>query len=226
MIRILGFLLCALALSTQALSTHAQQRYVTDDYYVPLRSGPGIEFRVVHRGIRSGTALTVEEVSEDGEFSRIVTAGGSEGWIRSQYLEEQPIARQRLAEMSQKNDQLQQALTETRTQHDELRENFQSISDKLVATEEQLATTSGELAEVRRISASALSLDEDKKRLLEQAEMQRSRIEVLEGENLRLQDNAESDSFFNGALAVLLGVVITLLVPRLWPKRRSSSSWA
>ena len=30
----------------------------------------------------------------------------------------------------------------------------------------------------------------------------------------------------NGAMAVLLGVIITLVVPRLWPKRRRSSSWA
>ena len=34
--------------------------------------------------------------------------------------------------------------------------------------------------------------------------------------------NATAD----GAFAVALGVFIALVVPRLWPKRRSSSSWA
>ena len=54
--------------------------------------------------------------------------------------------------------------------------------------------------------------------------MLRSQIEVLEADNQRLQDQLDSEAFMNGAFAVLLGVLITLLVPRLWPKRRKSSS--
>jgi SH3 domain protein len=219
-------IICLIFFSSLAWATQAQQHYVSDEQFVPLRSGPGTEFRIVHRGIPSGTALTVEEVSEDNKFSRIVTARGTEGWIRSQYLVQQQPARQLLSAATQENDILQKELADALQQQDELLENFQSISDKLVTTEEQLNSTGGELEEVKRISANALSLDEDKKRLLEHGEMQHSRIEVLEAENLRLQDSAESDSFFNGALAVLLGVIITLLVPRLWPKRRNSSSWA
>ena len=219
-------ILCLVLFASLACAAQAQQRYVSDEQFVPLRSGPGIEFRIVHRGIPSGTALTVEEVSEDSEYSRIVTARGTAGWIRSQYLVQQQPARQLLSAATQENDKLQQELADVLQQQEELRKNFQSISDKLVTTEEQLNSTGGELAEVKRISAKALSLDADKKRLLEQGEMQHSRMEVLEGENQRLQDSAESDAFFNGALAVLLGVIITLLVPRLWPKRRNSSSWA
>jgi SH3 domain protein len=49
---------------------------------------------------------------------------------------------------------------------------------------------------------------------------------MLEAENQRLHDKVDSEDFLNGALAVLLGVIITLVVPRLWPKRRKSSSWA
>ena len=62
-------------------------------------------------------------------------------------------------------------------------------------------------------------------RLAQETEVLKSRIEVLQADNQRLQSSAESDAFFNGALAVLLGVIITLLVPRLRPKRKSSSSW-
>jgi SH3 domain protein len=49
---------------------------------------------------------------------------------------------------------------------------------------------------------------------------------MLESENYRLQEKLDSEDFFNGAMAVLLGVIIALVAPRLVPKRRKSSSWA
>ena len=71
-----------------------------------------------------------------------------------------------------------------------------------------------------------MQLDVDNRRLVEEAENLRSQLDMLEAENQRLQDKLDSEDFLNGALAVLLGVIITLVVPRLWPKRRKSSSWA
>ena len=41
-----------------------------------------------------------------------------------------------------------------------------------------------------------------------------------------MKESRESQVFRNGALAVLLGVVIALIVPRLRPKRRNTSGWA
>ena len=79
---------------------------------------------------------------------------------------------------------------------------------------------------MKQISGNAIQLDIDNRRLVEESENLRSDVEMLESENQRLQDKLESEDFLNGALAVLLGVIITLVVPRLWPKRRKSSSWA
>ena len=71
-----------------------------------------------------------------------------------------------------------------------------------------------------------MQLDEDNRRLVVSSEQLRSQLDMLEAENQRLHDKVDSEDFLNGALAVLLGVIITLVVPRLWPKRRKSSSWA
>jgi SH3 domain protein len=48
---------------------------------------------------------------------------------------------------------------------------------------------------------------------------------MLRAENQRLLDNLDSEDFMNGALAVLLGVVIALVAPRLVPQRRKNSGW-
>jgi SH3 domain protein len=220
------FISAALLFSAFCAQVHAEAQYVSDEHFVPLRSGPGGEFRIVHRGIPSGTELTVQEVSDDGEYSRITTARGTEGWIRSQYLASGIPARKALTSSEARNNSLKQKLSETEQELSQFREDFQAVSEKLATTESQQNQTRGELTEIKRISANAISLDQDKKRLLEETEIQKSNIELLEAENRRLQDSAESDAFINGAFAVLLGVMITLVVPRLWPRKRSSSSWA
>ena len=82
------------------------------------------------------------------------------------------------------------------------------------------------MANLKQISGKAVQLDTDNRRLVEESENLRSEVDMLEAENMRLQDKLKSEDFINGALAVLMGVFITLVVPRLWPKRRKSSSWA
>jgi SH3 domain protein len=49
---------------------------------------------------------------------------------------------------------------------------------------------------------------------------------MLKSENQRLLDKIKNEDFLNGAMAVLLGVIIALVAPRLVPKRRKNSGWA
>ena len=107
---------------------------------------------------------------------------------------------------------------------------MKSERDALMASlderELQLAAITDELTQLKQISGKSLQLDADNRRLVVDSEQLRSQLDMLEAENQRLLDKVDSEDFLNGALAVLLGVIITLVVPRLWPKRRKSSSWA
>ena len=45
-----------------SLGAQAQDvRYISDQQFVPLRSGAGSEYRIVHKGLPTGTRLVVEE---------------------------------------------------------------------------------------------------------------------------------------------------------------------
>ena len=99
-------------------------------------------------------------------------------------------------------------------------------ADQLRIRDEQFNAVAQELYRLKQVSGNAEQLDIDNRRLVEITENLRSEVEMLRAENLRLQDKIESEDFMNGALAVLLGVVIALVAPRLVPKRRKSSSWA
>jgi len=220
----LPFLLLAGLFAAQAQAQDV--RYVSDKQYVPLRSGAGNEYRVIHRGLPSGTRLTVVGKSDDGKWSEVTTDAGARGWIAAQFMMTDEPARNRLAELLEKAEQaggltaaMQQELATLELERDQLLEQVAGRDAQLGAVEE-------ELTKLKQISGKALQLDEDNRRLVVDSEQLRSQLDMLEAENQRMHDKVESEDFINGALAVLLGVIITLVVPRLWPKRRKSSSWA
>jgi len=201
-------------------------RYVSDKQFVPLRSGAGSDYRIVHRGIPSGTRLKVARTSSDGEWAEITTDRGTSGWIRTQYLMQDLPAQnkvdaavKRAADATAKSTALGSELSALQAQRAEL-------EGKLDSNGSELGSVSEELAQLKKISGNAVQLDTDNRRLVLESENLRSELEMLKAESQRLQDKLDSEEFLNGALAVLLGVIITLVVPRLWPKRRKSSSWA
>ena len=201
-------------------------RYVSDKQFVPLRSGAGSDYRIVHRGIPSGTRLKVARTSSDGEWAEITTDRGTSGWIRTQYLMQDLPAQnkvdaavKRAADATAKSTALGSELSALQAQRAEL-------EGKLDSNGSELGSVSEELAQLKKISGNAVQLDTDNRRLVLESENLRSELEMLKSESQRLQDKLDSEEFLNGALAVLLGVIITLVVPRLWPKRRKSSSWA
>jgi SH3 domain protein len=219
-------LLSLLSLFFVSGSHAADTRYVSDKQYIPLRSGPGNEYRITHRGIPSATRLEVKQITEDGEFAEITTEKGTSGWIRTQYLMKNlPAQNQlrtalaRLESLTAENDTLKEKAKALSSERAEL-------SGRLSTTDGDLSSVTEELAALKQISGKAVQLDVDNRHLTLETEELRSEVETLKAENRRLQDSLDSEAFMNGALAVLMGVIIALVVPRLWPKRKNNSGWA
>ena len=220
--------LCTAVLSLLLCSTSmaADTRYISDTQYIPLRSGPGNEYRIVHRGIPSATRLEVRQVSESGEFAEIVTEKGTEGWIRTQYLMKELPSRDRLATALAKIDNLTGENQTLKERNRALSGERTQLSEQLNGTEGNLTSVTEELAHLKQISGKAVQLDADYRHLTLETEELRLEGETLKAENRRLQDKLESKAYRDGALAVLLGVIIALTVPRLWPKKKNNSGWA
>ena len=217
------FTLLTLAV-TESLAQDA--RYVSDKQYIPLRSGPGGDYRIVHRGIPSGTSLTVGRESDDGTWAEITTAAGTSGWIRTQYLMSEVPAKNRLRAAEQEAEQIAASNKALQEQLSNLESERVELLNQVNSTDSGFKQVSEELNQLKQVSGKAVQLDTDNRRLVEESENLRSEADMLKSENQRLQDKLDSEAFIDGALAVFLGVIITLVVPRLWPKRRKSSSWA
>ena len=200
-------------------------RYISDKIFVPLHKGPGADYRWAAR-LTPGLKLTVSKKSADGKWAEVTTSRGTTGWVQAEHLSADtpaqlklPAAQKRAEQLATKNSELSKELATLKAEKLEM---LNLAND----TDSQLGSISEELNKLKKISGNAVQLDTDNRRLVMETETLRSQTETLKAENQRLQDNLQSEDFLNGALAVLMGVFVALVVPRLWPRRNKSSSWA
>ena len=106
------------------------QRYISDEFYVPLRETPCRRCIIVHRGIKSGTPIKL--LAENDGWALVLTDNGVEGWMEQQHLTSTPIARVQLAKdqarlkkLADRNGQLEQIMSELRQQSKSLRQTRQ-----------------------------------------------------------------------------------------------------
>lgn len=216
-------LLCAFI---APIAASQETRYVSDKLLVPIRSGAGGEYRILHKGLPSGTALTQFDVSEDGVWAEIETRGGTRGWMRVQYLQPEPPAALLLAEMEERAQQAESERDKLRASLSATKSEASETGGELASLREQLASTEEQLAEIKRVSAAAIELDAQNRTLVTELESQRSEAELLRLENVRLQERINNNQIIDGAIAVVLGVIIALLAPRLIPRKRRNDGWA
>jgi SH3 domain protein len=198
--------------------------YIDDTLLVPLRSGEGTGFRIVHKGLKSGTKLEIIEKLSSG-YAHVKTPSGIEGYLPSRYLTAQPIAKVKLAQANQELAKLKANYEETQTQLANLKKKHQSLSKEHTQTTSELNANSKELKNIKSISANALNLDKRNRELRESNEQLRNELELIQTENLRLKDKSDSNMMLIGGGLVTLGVILTLLIPIIRPSKKNDS-WA
>jgi SH3 domain protein len=220
------------SLLCSATSMAQDIRYVSGEQRVTLRGGAGDDYRIVHRGIAPGTRLTVARTSDDGLWADITTDSGVAGWIPTQKLTVEPpvtapsapAAPPQSGAAAGQTDGVISALPDPLAPAQAL--DAAECLTRIDACEEEFNGVAQELHQLKQVSGKAEQLDIDNRRLIEQQENLRSELEMLQADNQRLRDKLDSEDFMNGALAVLLGVIIALVAPRLVPRRRRNSGWA
>ena len=203
----------------------SESRYVTDLIFTPVRTGPGGDYRIINKGLPSGTEVTYYGLSEDGVWAEIETKGGTRGYLRAQYLQANaPRGSQvnaleaTLAKEVERAAQLQRDLDEATAQ-------LTSTDSSMSAAARELEQTQETLSEVKRVSANAIQLDQMTKSLTGKLEDANARNDLLKLENARLQDRISSNRTIEVVVLIALGIMIALLVPRLSVKRRRNDGW-
>lgn len=201
------------------------QRYVRDYILVPVRSGQSEAHRILHRGIRSGTKVDLLETNNETGYSQIRLSGGIVGWIQNQYLQEEPTAEVRLQEANRKISRLSSVSGSTGEKLLELENENQSLKKDLEQTRIALENTQKELEHIQSISANAIAMSEENQLLLKESENIKNQRDTLKADNHRLSESLKRSDFMNGVIAVILGIIATLVIQYFY-RSRKRTEWA
>lgn len=201
-----------------------ETRYIRDTLYVSLRDGPADVNEVTVTGLESGTRLQQLQVSDTGRYTLVRTPNGEQGWIQTQYLIETPTAQTLLEQAQQELETLKRENERLSGSRGQLEQDYieaRDLATRLTAEVEHLNT---ELGEIRAVSSNAIALQQENKELKEENVNLGNQVNGLESSNASLRSEVNSQDFRNGALAVIAGMILALILPRLMPKKRNE--WA
>lgn len=195
--------------------------YISDQLTVPLRSGPSGAHRILHKGLPSGTVLELMSVDKASGFTQIRTNRGTEGWIRSQYLVSEPIAKARLASAQRALSQARSELTKEQAKVSELTQSTREQGSTNTTSQRHIAALEAELKEIKRISTGAIEEHAANQKLTEVNARLKDELDDLAENRARLEDNAENQAIMIGAVLVILGLLAGVLI-KARPQR---SAW-
>ena len=156
-------LVIAAVLFSAAPAISAKTMYIDDMLLAPLRSGQGLQYRIVNKGLKSGTRVELIQDNPDSGYSLVQAPDGTKGWLPTRYLTDQPIAADRLARVTA---ELEKARSSVKELQDKLKQATQSRDTYNQSNQElqsKLARVTQELDHVRSISDNALTLDKRNK---------------------------------------------------------------
>jgi SH3 domain protein len=195
-----------------------ERGYISDKFYVPVRSLPSADGRVVHNGLKSGTPLTVLSIQDD--WARIRTDLDQRGWIQARYVSKKPIARTLLIEKEQAYKALDQRYTEQKSTVTELREQLASrdtdlgeVNGENQALKRQLSAFSGNGGDPTMLNDQIQSLVEQNHLLTQENDVLKARLTDFDSDEFHR-------SFLYGAFAVFLGAILSVLIPKLRGRKR------
>jgi len=194
-------------------------RYVSDQLEITFRSGPGTSF-AIRRMLKSGTRLEVVEENGEG-YTRARLADGTTGWVLSRFLIDQPVARDKLAEIEQR----MQDIREQSTLVEEKLFGLDQLEETLARLQAENEELQSELERLNLAATDTANIVEENKVLKQELEHSKSEQQTLIEENESLSDASTQNWFLIGAGVIILGMLIGLTIPNIrWKKRRSSMS--
>jgi len=218
----LGLPCLALLTVLAAAPVSAQQTlYVSDQVFVPLRTGQGTQYRI-RMNLKTGQALTVQEQSEDAQWVHVVTEGDTDGWVQTQYLSKELPAQQQLESVLQKNRKLEEQLAQLKQQNRELENRSQELTQNVSSESQSRDALTQELDKIKQASANAIALDRQNQELATQNAALSAEKEKFARENAQLTLDQRHEFMLYSAGLILLGIVLAFIVPMLKPKKRHS----
>jgi len=213
MVMITGF--CLITLSGWAAT------YVSDKLEAPLRTGPGPRHKIVGM-LQSGQAVDV--ISEKEGWSNVRSVDGSgdeEGWTLSRYLMNREPWEKHVKVLEMENASLKERVSPMEGNLREMKTRNADLAMALKEKMKELETLKESYESLRKDASGFIEL----RKSFEKTRLDLARIEAelanTSKENELLRSFHRNRWFLTGALVLLLGLLIGLIMGRLDKKRSS-----
>jgi SH3 domain protein len=198
-------LLLALALTLPAVATAAPNGYVTDQLEITLRSGPGLNFKILEM-LQSGAP--VEKIGEQEGWAQVRTQSGDVGWVVARYLSTEPPKGPRLEAALAELDTLRAESTQLKDQLRSAQTQGGSAAAEAKQVRQKLDAVQKEFEAWKKANADVIALRERADALDNQQQANQAELEKLRSENRSLQAREKFYWFFSGVIVLLLGWVL------------------
>jgi SH3 domain protein len=188
---------------------------------VTLREGPGGQHPVITT-LQTGDAVEILEEGGDGNYARVRTDNGREGWIQEQYLTDERIAAHRLEEAQRAAEQARSQRDEARSALETVTRERDELAERAATLEEERDSLSSELTELRKIAEQPAELAKQNKKMREEVAAMEEEVETMRREMQALESSERRDWFLIGGGVLLAGLILGLILPHLRGGRRSS----
>jgi SH3 domain protein len=212
-----------LLLSLMTVTSYAavEKRYVSDKLWLQLRSGPGSDFRIL-KALPSGEHLIFMEETEDKNYAKVTTDKGVEGWVLTRFLEDEPVAKEKLIFSQRKLVKVQAELDTLKTQSSALSQETKSLSGDRSSLTREKNTLQKELKRIKEISANALQLDSKNTKLTKRNQELEIKLETLTADNTSIKDNKERTFMIIGGGLIIIGLILGLAIPAMRGGRKAA----
>ena len=219
-IRLVLFVILGLFLMGQ--TSWATKAYVTDSLEITFRTGPSTENKII-TFIRSGQPLEVLESREDWSRVRLIgpELGHTEGWVLSRYLSTQQPWEIQAISLKKENARLKEELGGIKEQWRKAAQGEKGVSEELQGNLETLQRVQNKYETLKNEAAGFIKLKSVHEATSKTLETFRGTVQKLTKENEDLRSSQKNKWFATGALVLLCGLMIGLLMGRQYKKRKT-----
>jgi SH3 domain protein len=120
---ILSLLVLGFILITTSVSAYADTQYVSDKLIITMRTGAGGDYKII-KSLKAGTL--VEVLKETGEYYKVQTKDGKEGWVLKQYITTDIPKTITISELKKEIEKLKDGIEKLKRERDALKKDFKS----------------------------------------------------------------------------------------------------
>lgn len=185
--------------------SQAETLYISDFLRITMRTGPGIDHKIIEM-IKSGQTVTVLE--QGPEWTKIQLPTGKEGWVLNRFLTPKPPSGLLLKKLEEKHAELSLQVTTLIDENERLRNENQKLDAELKTSSSNLKKVTDSYQTLKSGSAEYLDLKSIYEKMVMQLDQQKKRAQNVEKELERIQFHKNIRWFLSGASVLIIGFLI------------------